>query len=142
MIFRDADPTDLTAIQRLLENHQLPASDCGAHLSHFVVAEDDNAIVAVGGFEHCGSAALIRSFAVANSHRGLGLAEQLFERVKAKALKGDIHQFYLLTTTASHYFERLGFAICDRADMPDSIKGTKQFSALCPASATAMCLKL
>jgi amino-acid N-acetyltransferase len=45
---------------------------------------------------------------------------------------------YLLTTTAREFFAGRGYRAIDRADAPERIRGTTEFSDLCPASATAM----
>ncbi len=140
--YRQALIADLIEIQRLLESYDLPANDCTEHLSNFIVAESNHAIVGVGGFENCDSLGLLRSFAVNSSHKGQGIAEEIFYLVKAKAINSDIKQFYLLTTTASKYFERFGFTICSRNDIPNPIKATKQFNELCPSTAVTMVLNL
>ncbi len=140
--YRQATISDLDEIQTLLNSYELPASDCAEHLANFWVADSDNEIVAVGAFENWGDFGLLRSFAVRPTHSGLGIAEEIFGRVKRSALAADIKKFYLLTTTADKYFEKLGFVACNRTEVPDSIQATKQFSDLCPASATVMVLDL
>jgi len=49
---------------------------------------------------------------------------------------------WLLTTTAREFFERLGYAAVDRADVPGAIRATAQFSSLCADSATVMVKRL
>ncbi len=140
--YRQADSSDLVEVRFLLESYELPASDCKEHIGNFVVAENNNAIIGVGGFENCGNIGLLRSFAVRHSDKGHGTAEKIFSMVKAKAINSSISQFYLLTTTASKYFARFGFSICYRDDVPKSIKATKQFDELCPSTAVVMVLNL
>lgn len=140
--YRQSDSSDLIKILELLETYELPSSDCKDHINNFVVAYDNRKIVGVGGFENCGSLGLLRSFAVRPSDKNQGIAEQIFNLVKAKALGSGINQFYLLTTTASQYFKRLGFTTCNRDDVPNAIKATKQFDGLCPSSAVVMVLDL
>lgn len=142
MKYKQAHSSDLTKIIELLETYDLPTSDCKDHISNFIIAENNNTIVGVGGFENRGNLGLLRSFAVRQSDKNQGIAEQIFSLVKAKAKDSGINQFYLLTTTASKYFKRLGFTICNRDDVPSSIKATKQFSDLCPSSAVVMVLDL
>ncbi len=126
----------------LLDSYDLPASDFQDHIENFVVAERNGTIIGVGGFESCENLGLLRSFAVSDSEIGRGIAGQIFSLVKAKAMDFGISRFYLLTTTAVNYFERFGFAVCGRDDVPDPIKETKQFSELCPCSAVVMVLDL
>ena len=49
---------------------------------------------------------------------------------------------YLLTETAAGYFSGLGFRIVERRDVPPAISRTRQFSSLCPDSASCMVLPL
>jgi amino-acid N-acetyltransferase len=140
--YRAAQPSDLTEIQGLLESYDLPASDCREHLSNFIVAEENSGVIGVGGFQACGQSGLLRSFAVDHAYKSQGIAEEIFDLVKSIAIDGDIDQFYLLTTTASGYFERFGFSVCDRNSVPDSVKATKQFCELCPSTAVVMVLNL
>ncbi len=142
MKYRQAHLSDVTDIQSLLDGYGLPASDIQNHISNFVVTEMDNTIIGVGGFESCESLGLLRSFAVSPGEKGNGIAGHIFGLVKTKAIDSGICRFYLLTTTASKYFERFGFSVCNRDDVPNSIKATKQFSELCPCTAVVMVLDL
>lgn len=142
MKYRKAEPRDLGEIQDLLNSYQLPASDCKTHLDNFVIAEDGDVIVGVGGFERYGQYGLLRSFAVKNSSMRQGIAAEIFSLVSARAIDLGVHRFYLLTTTASGYFERLGFSVCERERVPSAIKGTKQFNEFCPKTAKVMIFRL
>ena len=139
MEYEQAKSSNEESIKNLLESHGLPASDINDHLGNFIVAKESSEIVGVGGFEICNDYALLRSFAVNSSHKGLGIAEQIFNLVEEQAIKSGIKAFYLLTDTASQYFERLAFYECSRDIAPESIRNTKQFSGLCPDTATMMC---
>lgn len=142
MRYRQAYPADLKEIQELLESYELPSGDCSEHLSNFVIAENGNGVVGVGGFETCGRFGLLRSFAVKNGFKGQSVASEIFSLAKARAIDLGIHRFYLLTTTARGFFERFGFSMCDREDVPGIVKKTKQFDELCPTTATVMVLSL
>ena len=141
-MLRQAEQSDLQSIQSLLAHYDLPTADCAAHLRTFLVIEDEQKVIAVGGYEVSGDNGLIRSFAVHPDFKGQGLAELIFHALKEQAQKSNLAKFYLLTTTASSYFERLGFIRCERDQVPAEIKATDQFSSLCPASATTMVLPL
>lgn len=138
MIYRGACLSDTKKIKELLESYDLPSIDVEDHIVNFVVAESNGKIFGVGGFEQCGDFGLLRSFAVSPDQKGRGISDHIFKLVKAKAVECNIGQFYLLTTTADKYFDRLGFVVCDRNAVPDQIKATKQFSELCPCSAVVM----
>lgn len=138
MKYEQAIHSDLDAIKHLLESYGLPSSDLKDHLSNFIVAKESNELVGVGGYEMCKEYALLRSFAVNESHKGLGIAEDIFKLVEKKASNSGVKSFYLLTDTAIKYFERFNFSKCSRNNAPEIIRETKQFSELCPDTATMM----
>ncbi len=142
MEYEQARPSNQDAIKHLLKSYGLPTSDINDHIGNFIVAKESSEIIAVGGFEICNEHALLRSFAVKTSHKGLGIAEQIFNLVEEQAIKSGIKAFYLLTDTAIQYFERLEFYECSRDIAPEPIRNTKQFSGLCPNTATLMCKNL
>jgi N-acetylglutamate synthase-like GNAT family acetyltransferase len=140
--YRQALPDDLESIQKLLELYELPTSDCKEHIGNFIVAFNEQGVVGVGGYENCGNIGLLRSIAVAQTDLGKGIANRIFSLLREKAIESGIETFYLLTSTASMYFEKLGFTVCNRENVPKSIRLTKQFNELCPSSATVMVLNL
>lgn len=135
---RSAQPEDLPPIEELLQQSGLPTAAVGAWLSHFLVADSEGEVVAVAGLESYGPSALLRSVAVSPAWRGSGLARQLVDRLLSKAHEQGIHDIYLLTTTAEHYFPRLGFACCTRDDVPSPVQESVEFREACPASAVVM----
>lgn len=139
MKYEQAAYSNQNAIKELLESYGLPAGDFKNHLGNFIVAKESNEIIGVGGYETCEEYALLRSFAVKASHNDLGVAERIFKLVEAKAINLGVKRFYLLSDTAVKYFERFEFYECSRDNAPESIKKTKQYSELCPDTATLMC---
>lgn len=130
---------DLPAIRRLLAASSLPTEDLAEQdLSLFLVQGEGDALAVVGGLERCGSAALLRSVATAPEQRGRGLARTVVAALEARARSLDLEALYLLTETAADYFEALGYAPQDRADVPGSIRESRQFTDLCPDSAIVM----
>ena len=113
MKIREAKQKDAKIIEQILKSNALPSEDFVAHLNNFYLYEDKNKIVGLAGYELCGSYALLRSFAVLDEYKGLGLARKLYEALKNKAQKEEINSFYLLTETASKYIEKLGFEYLD-----------------------------
>lgn len=51
---------------------------------------------------------------------------------------GGVETLYLLTTTAAGFFADRGYERVDRSVVPAPVRGTTQFSTLCPESATVM----
>lgn len=141
-MIRNARLTDLPRIKALLQEHDLPSEDCNEHLQHFLVYEKDKSIIAVGGGEYYNDVGLIRSIAVAASAQGEGIASLLVNALIRNMKKVTIKKVYLLTTTAESYFEKKHFLVVKREDVPLAIQQTKQFSDLCPGSATVMVLDI
>jgi amino-acid N-acetyltransferase len=142
LTFIEPTPDDLKTVQALLRSNNLPFEDCGDHLSNFIGIAHDNLVIAIGGFEHIGQYALLRSVAVDPQFRRLGLAASLIENRLSQLRLLKVKAVYILTETAEQYFSQLGFDIVDRDGLPVEIQTTQQCQSLCPASATAMRLVL
>jgi len=137
-LIRNAAPSDLPAVERLLIESKLPLDGVRESLAAFLVAESGGAIVGVAGLEVCREHALLRSVAVAPAWRSKGLGRELVDRIIAAAERRGIHALYLLTTTAASYFPSFGFSRVTRADVPPDVQETAEFRGACPASATVM----
>jgi amino-acid N-acetyltransferase len=142
MTFRFTRPNDLPKIKQLLSDASLPSQDIDQHISHFIIAEKSGELIGVIGLELIGKVALLRSAAVVNSERGTGLGKELVAKIKSYAQLNNVEQLYLLTTTASGFFQKLGFERIDREQVPQAIKNTAEFKSICPVSAVCMKLNL
>ena len=142
MKYRQATAADLVGIERLLKDNNLPFSDCSEHIDNFIIKEDKNNIIGIGGIEIYGCNGLIRSIVVTKIQRGKGIAKDIFQIIKEKAFGFGVTDIYLLTETANEYFEKLGFRAVKRTEVPESIMNTKQFKELCPSSAVVMYLEI
>jgi len=137
-----AGPSDWPAIASLLRDSGLPLDGLDKHLGATIVARDDGAIVGCAALELYGSDALLRSVAVAPTHRGEGMGEALTAAAIALARKHGIHAIHLLTETAEGFFPRFGFTITTRDAVPAAVRTSVEFTTACPASATTMTLSL
>ena len=137
-----ASPGDLALIRHLLDQNGLPSIDVGEHLAGFLVARGGDGLAGVVGVEPQGSEALLRSLCVAAVRRGRGLARALCDGAEAIARGTGARELYLLTTDARGYFERRGFVVRGREDVPPAIQGTAEFQTLCPSTATVMSKRL
>ena len=136
---RPARPEEFEAISRLLSGADLPVEDLDVTmLDAFLVATDGEVRVGVVGIEIHESNALLRSLAVEPQRRSRGLGARLVDAIETEARVRGVAALYLLTTTATTFFERLGYTAHDRATVPPSIAATTEFSSLCPG--TADCL--
>jgi amino-acid N-acetyltransferase len=137
-VIRAATPADLPLVERLLTESALPLDGVRESLSDFVVAEAGGDIVGVAGLECCRDDAILRSVAVRPEWRSRGLGRALVTRAIAEAEARGIKALYLLTTTAERYFPSFGFRKIERAQVPDAVRATVEFTKACPDSATVM----
>ena len=135
-----ASAGDTAAIRALLEASGLPVSDLTPTLlESFLVAREDDALLAVGGLEWTGkSEVLLRSVAVAQAARGTGAGKAMVAALEDRARCRGAQAIYLLTTTARRYFASLGYWSAAREHAPAGIRRTAQFSGLCPSSSAFM----
>jgi len=133
----------LAEIRQLLSACGLPISDLSLSKSVlFLGSCSETRLVGVIGLEVFDSVALLRSLAVAPSHRHHGLGRSLVAFAEAHAACLGIESFFLLTTTAEAFFTKLGYSPASREDAPSPIQATAQFSGLCPASSAFMYKRL
>lgn len=138
MNYKDAVVQDIGGIESLLKKYNLPANDIMEHIDNFIVAEHENKIIGVGGYEALGDVALLRSIAVAQEYRGKSIGVNIYHLLKRKIKNKGIKEVYLLTETATDYFQKLGFTIKGRTTIPKTVMQTKQFRELCPSTAIIM----
>lgn len=136
---RRAETRDLDRVEALLEQHGLPSEDVRTAPGSFFVATEETELIGVGGVEVHGSNGLLRSIVVREPHRGSGYGRVLCGELERYAESEGVAALYLLTTTATTFFEACGYREIPREDAPSSIRGTTEFADLCPSSAT--CLK-
>lgn len=133
-----ATAADVDFIKALLTASELPTDGVDDHWKTFIVAREGNAIVACGGSEAYQFAALIRSVAVAPTHRGKGLGRRIVRQLLDRLASRGLREFYLLTTTAEEYFHKRGFKTIDRDEVHPQLLSSREFQDACPASAVAM----
>lgn len=130
---------DVEDVKRLLEKNDLPTNDLSdLALDHFYACGERGDPKGIIGLEVYGSEGLLRSFAVSNDSQGHGYGAALLSKLEQHSENIGIYNLYLLTTTAELYFQKKGFKIISRQLAPESIRSTKEFSGLCPESATFM----
>ncbi|HEY5634985.1 MAG TPA: arsenic resistance N-acetyltransferase ArsN2 [Burkholderiaceae bacterium] len=133
------DPGEMPAVRRMLSLSGLPVDDLeDAHAPRFLCVGPPgrpNAAVAV---EPLGAIGLLRSLVVDPASRGQGLARALVTAAEERASARGMSALWLLTTTAEAFFRREGYRRADRAEAPDALRATREFAALCPASAALM----
>ena len=138
---RAAHAGDRDAVLALLRAAELPTEGVDSHFATFMVAHDPRspqALSGVVGLEIRGEHALLRSLAVGKGVQHHGIGSALVGRQLGEARRHGVQHVYLLTTTASEFFAKLGFERIDRSQVPDAIATSPEFAYLCPESAVAM----
>ncbi len=139
MKLRAARGDDRDVIIALLEAESLPTSDIESRmLANFIVAEDHAAVAGCIGVERFDDCALLRSLVVSAYSRGRGTADKLISELEARLSSSGVTDVWLLTTDASEYFSQRGYVAQSRDVVPESIRGTAEFSNLCPGDAVVM----
>jgi amino-acid N-acetyltransferase len=114
-----------------LDEAGLPTDDLNAAPFRYFCRDG----VAWGGIGR-GHDALLRSVVVQPSVRGGGHGAAIVEALVTQAHTDGTRRLWLLTTEAAPFFAHLGWRPVDRGDAPTAIASSRQFSELCPASAT------
>lgn len=128
------DAASLGGLAALLTAAGLPVSDL-AEPGRVFFQFDDGALAGFGGIEGDGPDRLLRSLVVPADRRGQGLGSAMLAALETRARGLDVARLHLLTTTAAQFFAANGYAAADRARAPASIAASREFTALCPASA-------
>jgi len=137
--YRFPSTIDFRAIISMLSAYSLPDSDIEPGRQSFIVAEHEGKIIGCAGYEAYGETALFRSLAVDSEYRNLDIGKLLTGKVMDLAHENNIHEFYLLTTTADRFFQKQGWKVIHRNEVPKEIKTSTEFASICPS--TAICMK-
>jgi amino-acid N-acetyltransferase len=126
-------------VRRLLNDAKLPTADLTPeHLKRFIGCGLEEAPKGVVGLEIYGPDALLRSLTVEEKTRGQGCGKALVAEAERYAKGQGVRRIYLLTTNAAKFFDNLGYSVVPRADAPECVRKTPEFSSLCPSSSTFM----
>jgi amino-acid N-acetyltransferase len=129
----------LSAAKALLASAGLPIEDLSEqHFDTFFYMGSAEAPTGLVGLELLGDVALLRSLVVASEQRGEGAGSALVERAERAARDSGVRALYLLTTTAEDFFAKRGYRRADRNSAPPSIRATREFAGICPASSAFM----
>ena len=136
------DPGD-PALIAALRAEDLPVDDLAEPGRNFLAYRTlDGQLVGFAGYELLGADVLIRSVVVSPELRRARIGRNIVPLLLFRAHEAGAKRAWLLTTSASDFFARLGFKPVERADAPTAILATRQASSLCPASAILMRRKI
>ena len=140
----EAKSSDHAAVVALLQETDLPPDEIELHMENFLVIRhpevDRGPELLVGsiGLEIYEDSALLRSLAVHPDFQGNGLGSRLVDSMIEFARGKDINRLFLLTDTAEKFFEKKGFVVVTRDQVPDDMKQSIEFTTLCTSSPSMM----
>ena len=140
-MIRRAAASDYVHACHMLEEAGLPVADLQP--GHLVfAAEADGDVIGAIGLEAIDHIGLLRSLVVAADARSAGLGRDLVTVLENDARDRGVRELWLLTIDADAWFQRHGYKVRDRTDAPAAIRGTAEFSGLCPGDAVLMSKQL
>ncbi len=119
----------------------LPVEDLEEPGPLFWRFENGEMPVGFGGLEIHGDQALLRSLVTLPPVRHRGIGRAILAMLEMEARVRHCRAVWLLAP-APDFFLRLGYRQCERAEMPEALQQTAQFTRLCPASAAVMMKRL
>ncbi len=122
----------------LLQSQKLPSEDLPSLLCDFYTAIEDGRVIGLIGIERYDHYGLLRSMVVHPDYRNKKIAKALVKAIEETAASSGISLMFLLTETAEKYFEKKGYDVITRHEVPNEVKASIEFSHVCPVSATAM----
>jgi amino-acid N-acetyltransferase len=129
----------LEEVSRLLDDAGLPTADLTEqHCEHFFYAGSATGPTGLIGLELFDEVALLRSLVVTRAQRAAGAGSALLRHAEEHARAVGVRRLYLLTTTAEEFFARRGYHLTPRDSAPASIRTTREFAGICPASSAFM----
>jgi N-acetylglutamate synthase-like GNAT family acetyltransferase len=120
----------------------LPVGDVRESGPQFWRFEREDVPIGFGGLEIHAEDALLRSVVTVPPLRNRGHGRAIVTMLEMEARAHGCRALYLLTTTAREFFEKLGYAPCDRDSVPKAIAASRMFSLTCPQSAAIMVKRL
>jgi amino-acid N-acetyltransferase len=137
------DQAAFEAFRAFLAENELPNADLTLTDNYLVAYYDENGtMIATGALEFYSSYSLLRSIAVCNELRGKSLGGKIVSDLMNEARRRDVSEIFLLTETASIFFEKIGFKKMDRDHVPKSLKASTEFASVCSVSAVCMSYNL
>lgn len=131
---------DVNGIIALLDQCGLPKEGVSDHIDGFLVVRGaEDRVVACAGLEEHGKTGLVRSVAVADELRGLGLGRRLVATLLNRASADGLSEVVLQSRHAAGFFAKhLGFTTIDRATVAEALADSASFHHECCGSATVM----
>src|SRR5256885_2319508 len=107
-------------VLNLLEENDLPVADLDQSKNLFALVQN-NEVIGTGGLEFFKDCALVRSVSVRKGLRGLGWGKAINKELEIISRQNGIRCLFLLTTTAEGFFDKEGYVVTKREEVPLSI---------------------
>ena len=130
-------PQQFTEALGLIKENGLPVNDIHTGTQLFIMEEGKDVIGTVA-VEYDFDNALLRSLSVKKDKTGEGLGGRLVDFIEDYVSQQGVINIYILTNTASKFFQKRGYETVPRENAPEFIRNTSEFSSVCPASAVFM----
>ena len=135
----ERDGLKAALLKAALLKARLPADDVGdARVLFWRFETVEDIPVGFGGLEIHSGDALLRSLVTLPPLRQSGMGAAMVAVLETEARALNCHAIYLLTAADAKFFGRLGYGPCARSDVPEAIRGSRQFAELCAPTAAAM----
>ena len=72
----------------------------------------------------------------------MSVGKKILTHVIKKARNKKIEKLYLLTTTAANFFNKQGWILINRKNVPEAVRQSKEFSEICPKNSDCMFIQL
>lgn len=132
-------PGDDPRLASALRSAALPLDDLTAPgRTFFAYRTSAGDLIGFGGYEALGENALLRSIVVLPEARSKALGRNLVALLQRRAFDEGARHAWVLTTTGTAFFEKIGFKPVSREDTPATVLATRQATSLCPADATIL----
>ena len=126
-------------LKAALVKAELPADDIDNPNAFFWRFESGADVpVGFGGIELHGADALLRSVVTLPPVRQIGMGAAIVDVLETEARARNCRAIYVLTASQTKFFARLGYSSCPREAVPEPVRASAQFAALCPPNASAM----
>jgi N-acetylglutamate synthase-like GNAT family acetyltransferase len=124
-------------LKAALSRAGLPTDDVEDESTLFWRFERDDVPVGFAGLEVHGQDALLRSIVTLPPLRQSGVGAAMVAKIEVEARARGAQAVYLVTQGDDAFFAKIGYARCEREQVPPAIATTPLFTRL-EASATAM----
>ena len=129
------DPRLLSALQ----SAALPIDDLTEPgRTFFAYRTSAGQLIGYGGYEALGENVLLRSIVVLPEARSKAVGRNLVALLQRRAFDEGARRAWVLTSSATSFFEKVGFKPVSRGDAPATVLATRQATSLCPADAALL----